>query len=125
MSDKSQETNHTIFIGEEINVGFDTSFELAKKPNCPQRFFWRDKEFLVTKLTSEWKDFSRKGRFSKNMRSAHAIRASIKGSMGVGKFYFRVETDGNRTFDIYFDRSSIDHSRGKSGWFLFREVLKK
>jgi len=110
------------FIGEPIDVIFESDYGLDKTPKCPLRFLWRGIEYSIEHSISEWKDFSRKGRFAKNMRPAHAQRAKVRGSLGVGRFYFRVMTAGGRIFDIYFDRSSTAKNREETGWFLFQEI---
>jgi hypothetical protein len=37
-------------------------------------------------------------------------------------FYFRVQTEDGRVFDLYYDRApkGSDHRKGK--WFLFQEL---
>ena len=109
------------FIGEPIEVEFEQPPELEKKPGCPDRFVWRDMTYTVTEMLSEWHDYGRRGRMSKNMRPSHAAAASKKGSWGVGRDYYRVRTDANRTFEIYFDRSPTSRNR-KGAWQLDREI---
>ena len=112
------------FIDEPIVVTFGSDNTLKKTPECPASFGWGSTTFVVEKVISEWKDFSRRGRFSRNMRPAHAQRADVKGSMGVGRFYFRVLTAGGRIFDLYFDRSIYNKEKDVSGWVLFREIFE-
>jgi hypothetical protein len=73
-------------------------------------------------MLSEWKDFSRRGRMARNMRPAHAEVAAGRGSLGVGRFYFRVRTNTGQVFDLYYDRQikSVDDRLGH--WFLYREL---
>jgi len=113
------------FIDEPIDVTFNSAFVLKKEPECPSSFSRGSSSFKIEKIVSEWKDFSRRGRFSRNMRTAHAQRAAKKGSMGVGRFYFRVVTDSGRIFDLYFDRSSLKKEKNRSGWVLFREIFEE
>ena len=113
----------SVYIGEEISVGFDSPLLFTKKPDCPSNFLWRGKSFQITENLSEWKDFSRKGTSSRNMKDAHLERAKVKGSLGVGRFYFRVRTEEKRIFEIYYDRS-IKNTFDKSGfWVLFQEIF--
>lgn len=55
-----------------------------------------------------------------NMRPAHAEVASGRGSLNVGRFFFRVRTDTGELFDLYYDRAmkSVDERKGQ--WFVYR-----
>ena len=110
------------FIGEEIEVIFNIPPTLSKRPGCPDGFVWQDQEFRVTELLSEWRDFTRRGRFAKNMQPHNQRKAVRRGSYGVGRFYFLVRTDHERIFELYYDRApkSVDDKQGS--WSLFREL---
>ena len=110
------------FIGEEIEVIFDKPPALTKQPNCPDGFIWQGKTFRVTELHSEWRDFTRRGRFARNMQPHNQRKAVRRGSIGVGRFYFQVQTEGGRIFELYYDRApkSVDDKLGR--WSLFREM---
>jgi hypothetical protein len=110
------------FIGEEISVEFDEPPLLEKKPECPDRFIWRGVTYHVGDLLNQWQDFERRGRMARNMSAAHLTTAQQRGSWGVGRFYFRVRTDADRIFDLYYDRAPKDVDRRKGAWFLFREL---
>lgn len=110
------------FIGEPIDVVFDTLPVLEKKPGCPNAFSWRGESFRIEEIISEWHDYRRRGRMARNMQPGHAATAERRGSWGVGEFYYRVRTEGERIFDIYYDRSPRDVNRRKGDWFLFREL---
>ena len=62
-------------------------------------------------LTRWWKrfqsgpDFTRRGRFARNMQPAHAAVAAQRGSLNVGRFFFRVRVDTGQLFDLYYDRA--------------------
>lgn len=114
-----------LFIGEGILVEFLDAPTHMKTPGCPNVFHWRGQRFGVADVVSEWKDFSRHGRLSRNMRPAHAERAGIKGSRGSGRFYFRVRTTEERIFDLYYDRMVKDVTDHLGEWVLFREFLKE
>jgi hypothetical protein len=109
------------FIDQPIEVRFDMSPLYAKSPPCPQGFFWQEKWYVITREVSAWSDFERRGRMGKNMQPTHATRAARAGSWGVGRFYYRVETDEGRVFDIYFDRAPHDVDDRKGNWFLLGE----
>jgi hypothetical protein len=110
------------FIEEPIQVVFREPPLLEKKPICPSSFIFREEEFTITELLSEWHEYQRKGRMASNMQSQHAQVAKSRGSWGVGIFYFRVMTDKNRCFDIYYDRAPQNVDKRKGGWFLYREL---
>jgi hypothetical protein len=110
------------FIGEEVEVLFDVPPALSKKPGCPDGFIWQGKEFRVMELLSEWADFSRRGRFARNMQPHNQRKAVRRGSFGVGRYYFQVRTSGDRIFELYYDRApkSVDDKTGS--WSLYREL---
>ena len=110
------------FIGEEIEVIFKKPPTLTKRPGCPDGFIWQGETFHITESISEWSDFTRRGRFARNMQPHNQRKALRRGSIGVGRFYFLVKTDGERIFELYYDRApkSIDDKLGS--WSLFREM---
>src|SRR5688572_30751994 len=111
------------FLDEHIDVIFNEEPIHQKSPHCPNAFVWNEKTYQVIESLSEWADFSRNGKMAQNMRPAHAEIASSRGSLNVGRFYFRVRTrlGGSSTaaqtksgseaaaqtqiFDIYYDRA--------------------
>ncbi len=113
----------TRFIGEEIAVEFDKEPALEKKPHSPSRFVWNEETYHITRTLSEWTDFERRGRMQQNMRPENARRARMKGSWGVGRFFFRVQISDGRIFDIYYDRAPKGTRNRKGSWHLFREIL--
>lgn len=112
------------FFDDRIEVQFDTPPVREKAPHCPNRFIWNEQTYHITATLSEWTDFERRGKMAKNMRPAHAATASIRGSLNVGRYYFRVEVNTGQIFDIYYDRAmkSVDDRKGQ--WFLYRELEK-
>ena len=110
------------FIGEPIAVEFKRPPLLEKKPDCPDRFTWRGEIFSVAAVLGEWTDYRRKGQMARNMRPEHAATASRRGSLGVGQFFFRVQTEKGQVFDLYYDRAPKDVDHRKGGWFLFQEL---
>ncbi len=117
----SQDSKSIHFIDETIQVQFIQTPVLEKKPTCPDTFTWDGKTFVIQELLAEWKDYRRRGRMEKNMIPEHASRASQTGSWGVGRFYFRVRTNENRVFDLYYDRSPLDVDSRKGFWVLYCE----
>ena len=110
------------FYDHVIEPIFDVPPVLEKSPTCPQGFIWEERTYRVTEMLSEWSDFTRRGRMARNMRPSHASVAATRGSLGVGRFYFRVRTDSGQVFDLYYDRAPQDADRRKGQWFLYREL---
>ena len=110
------------FIGEQVEVAFDTPPSFEKTPPCPDGFLWRRENFRIVELLSERRDFQRHGRMGRNMRPSHAAAASIKGSWGVGRFFFQVRVKEGRIFELYYDRESKSVDDRKGSWFLYREL---
>lgn len=111
------------FIGEEIDVVFNTPPLFSKQPGCPDGFIWRNQKYSIVKILMAWQDFSRRGSPEKNMSPEHAERARLKGSWGVGRYYFRIETSEGEIFEIYYDRTP-EKSTDRSGhWFLLNRNI--
>ena len=110
------------FIGESIEVLFDVPPVWSKSPGCPDGFVWRGETYRIVELLSEWCDFTRRGKMARNMRESHLAAASARGSLGVGRFTFRVRADSGQIFDLYYDRApkSVDDHEGS--WTLYREM---
>ena len=129
------------FYDHPIEVIFDTPPAREKSPDCPNGFVWEEKTYRVLEMLSSWSDFTRRGKMARNMRPAHAAVASSRGSLNVGRFYFRVRvalsgssiasplgTAGqpkNQVFDIYYDRAMKNVDERKGQWFLYREMEEK
>ena len=110
------------FLDRSIEPIFDTAPALEKSPNCPNGFIWDGKTYRVTEMLSSWSDFTRRGRMAQNMRPAHAEVASTRGSLNVGRFYFRVKVNTDQIFDIYYDRAMKNVDQRKGQWFVYREL---
>ena len=106
------------FIDEQIEVELHKGSFLEKKPQCPKRFYWREKCFEILELRSAWQEFSRKGNSSKNMREEHLKRAIKKGSWGVGRYYFAVLGTDHCVYTIYYDRAPMNSHDRKGKWIL-------
>ncbi|OGO16586.1 MAG: hypothetical protein A2Z14_11500 [Chloroflexi bacterium RBG_16_48_8] len=110
------------FIAEEIEVQFDRSPMLTKKPDPPSEFIWQGEKFRIVEVISRWFSYARKGRMAKNMQPENLRNASRRGSWGVGRFYFRVGTEPDRIFDLYYDRAPEEAGDRKGHWYLWREM---
>jgi hypothetical protein len=118
------------FYDHPIEIIFDTPPALEKTPDPPNGFIWEDKTYRVIEMLSSWSDFTRRGKMARNMRPAHTATASTRGSLNVGRFYFRVRAalSGSSTagqtqvFDIYYDRAMKNVDDRKGQWFLYREM---
>jgi hypothetical protein len=110
------------FISERVEAFFDGGPFLEKRPGCPSAFEWRGSRHRIVELISEWHDYARRGRAAHNMRPSHAAAAERRGSWGVGRDYYRVLTDSERVFDLYFDRAPANALERKGAWFLLREL---
>lgn len=110
------------FLDQAIRVDFKVPPAHQKSPPCPDGFIWEDRSYHVVEKLSEWVDFTRHGRAARNLRPNHAEVASSRGSLNVGRFFFRVRVDSNQVFDLYYDRAmkNIDNREGQ--WFIYREL---
>jgi len=110
------------FYDDSIEVVFDVQPAREKTPDCPNGFIWNDQTYLMIEMLSSWSDFIRRGHPARNMRPAHAEVASTRGSLNVGRFYFRVKVDTGQIFELYYDRAmkSVDERKGQ--WFVYREL---
>jgi hypothetical protein len=110
------------FIGQEIHAHYETPPLLTKKPDPPNEFVWAGKNYRVISVISRWADYHRRGRMARNMQPAHLETATARGSWGVGRFYFRVQVEGGRVFDLYYDRAPKCAGDRSGHWFLWREM---
>ena len=119
------------FFDQPIEVTFNTPPIREKAPDCPNGFIWEGKTYRVTEMLSSWNDFKRRGRMARNMQPAHAAVASTRGSLNVGRYYFRVRVSSSSStagraeeqiFDIYYDRAMKNVDDRKGQWFVYREM---
>ena len=110
------------FIGQPVQVEYDEPPVLEKKPGCPDRFIYLGQVYTVQAILSEWHDYHRRGRMSRNMRPEHAAVAERRGSWGVGQDYYCVRTQNDQIFDLYYDRAPGSVDQRKGGWFLDKEL---
>ena len=109
------------FINEEITVYHEIAPVYKRTPTPPDGFKWREESYQITEVMLEWKDFDRRGKNAHNMRPSSLLKAASRGSRGVGRFYFRVMTDQNRIFQLYFDRANWDNEDQTGSWILHAE----
>jgi len=107
------------FVDKEIQVELKQGAFLERKPKCPTRIFWQGAWVRVLSLESVWDDFSRRGTKARNMREEHLQRAKVRGSWGVGRFYFQFIGDDGHTYTVYYDRTPGDAENRKGKWILF------
>ena len=135
------------FFDQPIEVIFNSPPTRAKAPDCPNGFVWEAKTYRITEMLSSWTDFRRRGKMARNMRPEHAAVAATRGSLNVGRYYFRVRvssssstagrTEGGiagrkeggtaggteeQIFDIYYDRAMKNVDDRKGQWFVYREM---
>jgi len=108
-------------IDEIVQVEFEQPPTFEKRPTCPTAFIWQAERYVIVESLSEWEDFTRRNRMSRNTNPAHATRAAVSGSWGCGRSYFRVRVQGGRIFDLYFDRAPRDATDRKGHWYLVGE----
>jgi hypothetical protein len=111
------------FIDEIIIVFFNQPPVFTKKPPCPDGFIWREQKYVIENILLAWNDFSRHGSYENNMSLEHSARASLKGSWGVGRYYFQFDTREGRRFEIYYDRSPEKSDDRNGHWFLLYEYI--
>ncbi len=110
------------FLDQPIEAIFHTAPARQKLPPCPNGFRWEQREYRVLETLSEWTDFTRRGRFARNMQPAHASVAAQRGSLNVGRFFFRVRVHTGQLFDLYYDRAAKSADDRKGQWFVYREL---
>jgi hypothetical protein len=129
-ADKEQKTELPArFIGMPIEVAYDQPPALEKRPGRPDRFIWEGRTYHVMALLREWHDYRQRGKtktfYVKERGSFRAKAAERRGSWGVGRDYFRVRTDTEEVFDLYYDRSPHGPGGRKGSWFLFRQIMEE
>ena len=112
------------FISEPVEVTFHEPPALEKTPPCPAAFTWREERHVIAELLAESHSFERRGKMSRNMRPTNLAVAASRGSWGVGRFSFRIRTEDDRYFELYYDRAPTGRQR-KGGWYLYREFANR
>ncbi len=122
MNDASHQI-HFRFIDEPIQPIFKVAPLLEKTPSCPDGFIWGEQTLRIVALLAEWRNYGRRGRMATNMTPAHTRQASRVGSWGVGRFFFRVEVEDGRIFEIYYDRAPKNAGDRKGKWLVYGERI--
>ena len=112
------------YIGQEIQVAFDEPPALEKTPGCPDVLHIGNETLRIVEILDEWSDFTRRGRFARNMQPEHLKVAQSRGSWGVGRWVFRVRVEDDRLFELYYDRAPRDASDRMGYWFLRCELTR-
>jgi hypothetical protein len=89
------------FYSEEIEVARD------EKTKNPVSFVWREKEYLIKEIIAFWPDFSFPKSGAKRKKWWQRRHRN----------YYRVLTQEEHTFEIYFDRGSKDEI-----WILYAKL---
>ena len=110
------------FLDQPIEALFDKPPMREKTPDCPDGFIWEGRTYRVIEMLSSWSDFKRRGKMARNMRPAHAEVASSRGSLNVGRFFFRVRVNTAQIFDLYYDRAMKNIDERKGQWLVYREL---
>jgi hypothetical protein len=121
---KTHKLGVRFFISESIDVEFHHPPTYLKKPPCPDGLTWRNQTFTIKKCIAEWKDCAWRGKSAANMQPEHTKIAEVRGSWGVGKFYFDVQTDCGRYFRLYYDRAPKDAHNRAGQWVLLAELVE-
>ena len=110
------------FLDQPVEVIFNSPPVHEKSPPCPDGFVWEKHTYRIVEVLSEWTDFARRGKSARNMRPSHAEAAASRGSLNVGRFFFRVRVDTGQVFDLTYDRAmkSVDDRKGL--WLVYREM---
>jgi hypothetical protein len=112
------------FIGESIEPKFHGQPRFSKKAGCPSAFLWRGEEFTVAEMLSEWHDYGRRGRMELNQTPAHAQASLQRGSLGVGRDYYKIRAEGGRVFILYYDRAPRNAADRMGEWILLEEEVE-
>src|SRR5512141_1293300 len=100
MTFNSSEMRSLHFIDQPIEASFNSPPDYEKSPPCPDGFIWEERSYRIVEKLSEWVDFTRRGRAARNMRPSHAEAAASRGSLNVGRFFFRVRVDTGQLFEL-------------------------
>ena len=95
---------------------------LRKVPIVQMDLSGKTKPIVLLKCSPHGATSRARGKMARNMRPAHAVVASGRGSLNVGRFYFRVKVDTGQIFDIYYDRAMKNVDDRKGQWFIYREL---
>ncbi len=116
---------------KEASVELKEPFSGFKEPSSGCKQPLSDFKQPSSGFKQPWSDFTRRGRAARNtpaqnrrcwVQPAHAQVASSRGSLNVGRFFFRVRADTGQVFDLYYDRALKNIDERKGQWFVYREL---
>ena len=83
----------------------DTAAMARGEPGLPGKFTWRDKEYKISGVISQWKTSSpcRNG----------------ANEMYLRRHWYKVLTDPPLVMTIYFDRQAKDRKHPKARWWIY------
>ena len=96
------------FISEPIHPvegTFDPSGMIRGEPGLPQRFVWRDTEYIVTDVLEAWKE--------------DGPCQSGSSEMYLRKHWYRVATERGIEMTLYFQRQPRSKRQSKARWWLY------
>ncbi len=111
---------------EPIEALFDHPPAIEKRPRCPNSIIWDGRTYRIIAMRLEWHDYLPRGKTLARQLREHGsywvtAAEQRRGSWGVGRDYYRVQTESGETFDIYYDRKPTG-PEVKGGWYLWRSV---
>ena len=96
------------FISEPIKPvtdTFDRTGMVRGEPGLPQRFVWRDTEYVVADVIEAWKEDG-------PCKSGSAERY-------LRKHWFRITTEQGVEMTLYFERQPRSKGQSKARWWLY------
>lgn len=96
------------FISEQIRPvegTIDTKSMVIGEPGLPQRFIWRDREYMVHEVLEKWKETG--------------PCKSGGGEQYVRKHWFRIRTVDGLEMKLYFERQPRSKSQRFARWWIF------
>jgi hypothetical protein len=109
-----------VFISAVIEALFHREPAIKKRAGPPDAFVWDGRRFEVVEVLSEWHDYDKRREIGETRRSQSQLYRQ-RGSWGLGRDWYRVQTGEGRLFDLYYERRP--RSRTVIGsWVLYCEL---
>ena len=96
------------FVSEPIKPvegTFDTGGMTRGEPGLPDRFIWRDKEYVVAEVLQKWKE-------SGPCKSGGP-------EMYLRKHWFKIRCTDGSEMTLYFERQPRTKAQSKARWWLY------